>query len=601
MVFHGAYAEVAQVDDIAPDGRTEIRPLATITGENTYGGENPESIEDQVVTHSYEKETTYKITGTTHEVETKTEMAPVIPVVARRELERVRRGRDIIPRDVGMLGYGYGVNRDLASMRRWVNEYPERLRTRNRIETKDTDGKKRVEWLEQDGSPVERNVERERATITDYLSSQFGQSAEYETYLTAVADALGPMDEECRVAVNIPAYMEGKNLYGLLEEYMKQQDRDGNPLNPRLFEINIIINRREGTEPDNSVEVIEEFIKSYMDEHGLKTKPNIRYIDAEFIADNSTVGYARKVITDAVLLRSLRRENQQHSLYIESEDADLMKVDPRVVANLISKFDKNPHLDAVRGVEGRMPEYLKENDLLLMRRNAWEIYLANSRQKPLRDPKSPYWNSFTNRVITGGWNTGYTAEAYAMVGGYENVKSGEDNSIGERISMVRGDGEYPNLETIGSVPTRTESSPRRFINEIIEKKGAYEDFGNKEAEARIRNYSIPELMDEIVDYARITDDNRGTFTAEATMFYGWCRDATPTKRDARDMCDRVLRSVGYRRGDYEYHGDQVVIKNWKNVTRNLDLYRKGFNAAKTPNRKVIIGPWGGQAAAAATA
>jgi hypothetical protein len=40
-------------------------------------------------------------------------------------------------------------------------------------------------------------------------------------------------------------------------------------------------------------------------------RPNVRYVDVEFKPENATVGYARKVLTDAVLARSLARPNQQ--------------------------------------------------------------------------------------------------------------------------------------------------------------------------------------------------------------------------------------------------------------------------------------------------
>lgn len=56
--------------------------------------------------------------------------------------------------------------------------------------------------------------------------------------------------------------------------------------------------------------------------------------------EEANIGFVRKLLTDAVLQRSLDRNNQSQPLYIESEDADLIEVDKRTVFNLISKLDK---------------------------------------------------------------------------------------------------------------------------------------------------------------------------------------------------------------------------------------------------------------------
>ena len=448
----------------------------------------------------------------------------------------------------------------------------------------------RKHWVEADGSPVVRSVERERNTIYNYLNSEFSKNPEYKQKVASVMSSLGAMSDNCRVSVNIPAWMEADSLDRLLSQYIDQTDNKGKALEQSLFEINILVNRKKGTPEDDSVKVIESFIEKYAKRHN-GVRPVVHYANVEMEPEEANIGFVRKLLTDAVLQRSLDRNNQSQPLYIESEDADLIEVDKRTVFNLISKLDKNPHLDAVHGIEGRMPSIIKDNALLLMRRNAWEAFLFNARQKRFRDPRNPNWNSFSNRVITGGWNSGYSAEAYAMIGGYEPARAGEDISIGERISMMRGDGDYPNLETIGSVPTRTESSPRRFIDEIANKKSAYEDFGDDSNEEAIRGVSLSDAMKRIDEYADITEDNKPNFENEAQMYYDWARGSTPTLGDARDVARRIMRSVGYEEGDYVFEGDKIHIINWGNVKRNIEAYRHGFTSAKNPNRKIVIGGW----------
>ena len=578
--FNGAYGEVVSIQDVDTDGITHVTPLATMEGNNSVS-----TISTTVEVLTDKNVPKFQITPPP--IETVVNAAPTVEgfggpaVVLRRPLERLNKKEDPFTYNY----YGYGANRDLRWMRKWVSGMGG-PRTRRQVE--DASGKKH--WVEADNSPVVRSVERERNTIYNYLNSEFSKNPEYKQKVASVMSSLGAMSNNCRVSVNIPAWMEADSLDRLLSQYIDQTDNKGEALEQSLFEINILVNRKKGTPEDNSVKVIESFIEKYAKRHN-GVRPVVHYANVEMEPEEANIGFVRKLLTDAVLQRSLDRNNQSQPLYIESEDADLIEVDKRTVFNLISKLDKNPHLDAVHGIEGRMPSIIKDNALLLMRRNAWEVFLFNARQKRFRDPRNPNWNSFSNRVITGGWNSGYSAEAYAMIGGYEPARAGEDISIGERISMMRGDGDYPNLETIGSVPTRTESSPRRFIDEIANKKSAYEDFGDDSDEEAIRGVSLSDAMKRIDEYADITEDNKPNFENEAQMYYDWARGSTPTLGDARDVARRIMRSVGYEEGDYVFEGDKIRIINWDNVKSNIKAYRRDFTSAKKPNRKMVIGGW----------
>ena len=575
--FNGAYGEVVAIQDVDADGITHVAPLATMEGNNSIS-----TISTTVEVLTDKNVPKFQITPPPIETIVNTTQAvegfggPA--VVLRRPLERLNKKED-------PFRYSYGSHRDLVQMRKWIADMGG-PHTRKQIE--DVSGKKH--WVEADGSPVMRSVEREREIIASYLNDEFSDNPEYERKVATVASSLGSMNNDCRVSVNIPAWMEEGNLSRLLNQYIDQVDNKGDSLDRSLFEINILVNRRKGTPEDKSVKVIENFIEEYTRRYD-GVRPVVHYANVEMEPEEANIGFVRKLLTDAVLQRSLDRDNQLQPLYIESEDADLIEVDKRTVFNLISKLDKNPHLDAVHGIEGRMPSIIKDNALLLMRRNAWETFLFNVRQKRFRNPRNPNWNSFSNRVITGGWNSGYSAEAYAMIGGYEPARAGEDISIGERISMMRGDGDYPNLETIGSVPTRTESSPRRFIDEIANKKSAYEDFGDDGNEEAIRGVQLSDAMKRIDEYADITEDNKPTFENEAQMYYDWARGSTFTLGDARDVARRIMRSVGYEEGDYVFEGDKIHIINWDNVKRNVEAYRHGFTLAKNPNRKIVIRGW----------
>lgn len=577
MEFNGAYGEVVSVQDVDSDGITHVAPMATMEGNNSITT-IPTPVEVPTSHISYETKMTFPPMEVSKPNVVEGFGLPLPWIVTRKPLERLNKKEDPFTYNY----YGYGENRDLQWMRKWVSGMGG-PRTRRQVE--DASGKKH--WVEADGSPVVRSVERERNTIYNYLNSEFSKNPEYKQKVASVMSSLGAMSDNCRVSVNIPAYMEVDNLDRLLSQYIDQTDNKGEALEQSLFEINILVNRKKGTPEDNSVKVIESFIEKYAKSHN-GVRPVVHYANVELDPEDANVGFARKLLTDAVLQRSLDRNNQSQSLYIESEDADLIEVDKRTVFNLISKLDKNPHLDVVRGVEGRMTSMIRDNALLLTRRMAMETFLYNVGQEPFRNPKSPTWNSFCNRKITGGWNCGYSAEAYAMIGGYESVRAGEDLAIGEKVSMMRGDGDYPNLETVGRVPTLTESSPRRFIQSIATGKDPYGNFGETGVEDSIRKMSLQEAMESIKQYADITEANKSVFEDDIQGWYSWAQGATPTLEDAKMVTERVMRSMGFRNGDYVFNGKEIRVIDWSNIKRNIDDFRN-MDPSKVKRARIIQG------------
>lgn len=78
------------------------------------------------------------------------------------------------------------------------------------------------------------------------------------------------MNPSCRISVCIPAYRESSLLRNTLENYtIHQVTSDRKPLNPELFEINILINspHRNSVRDIVMLEVIEEFCADYPQYH----------------------------------------------------------------------------------------------------------------------------------------------------------------------------------------------------------------------------------------------------------------------------------------------------------------------------------------------
>lgn len=577
VTYNGKYMEAVEVANTDDVGVTHVRPLATVEGAAS------DSIPDTRVEIENHPSSIYTLDYEAPPTERLVDIPPVVPIYSRSGLEVLRgkartsvRGPESSPS-----GFYYGVGPE--DLQQWMEQNQARVRTRTREKV---DGS--YIWREADGSEVKRDTDRERAVIGNYLDSIRNSDPTYFSYLEKLLNerTMNAMDNDCRVSVNIPAWMEEKNIYKLLEMYVNQTDKNGNPIPASQFEINVIVNRKTGSVPDNTVGEIERFLR----ESGAAGRGyKINYIDVEFDPPLNNVGHARHVLTDLNLLRSLNRPAQAESLYIESEDADIMRLDEHTVFNIIDKMDRNPHLDAVRGMQDRNPDILKQNDYLFVSRRLWDFTEALARSQEYRpENNNEKWNPMFNRIFTGGWNTAYTAEAYALIGGYDSsMVMGEDSMIGQRISAIRGDGKTHNTHTVGNVYSRTDSSPRRFIGEVMTGRGAYSsDFNDEKLNKLIREASIDELMDKIKDFSRIDASNDRQFKDLLSGYYDFAKDFTPNESAAKSMFKRIMVFIGVDADDYEFvsnaDGEWVTIKDLSGLKQRLDDYRAKHPAPAIP-------------------
>ncbi|OGG02551.1 hypothetical protein A2Z33_02030 [Candidatus Gottesmanbacteria bacterium RBG_16_52_11] len=466
-----------------------------------------------------------------------------------------------------------------------------------------------TEWLKKiDRMPpiippeTERSVSREQERIRKYLDAQ---PEAHRKAVERITYELPPMHPDARVAVMIPVYHEEKNIYHTLSEWAKQTDADGKPLNHNLYEINVLVNREEDLSDDGSLGEVDRFRR---DNPGVRV--NVAY--TLFPKGQGGVGPARKLIADTLLNRSVRRgDTQTGQLYLESEDADLLSIDTKAVYNLISKFDANPGTDALRGKQDLAPEILKEHDYLFVERRVERFSEYLLRDKRLRPEVNPDADSRWNTVVLGGWNSAFTAESYAMIGGYQPIRIGEDVDIGSRISIMRGkanpDGSVtPNTMVIDTVRNIGQSNPRRFIYALETKRHAYHTFGDREIDQKVRDIDPAEFLRRMEYGNQITYENKALFESVLTENVRWIRDVVknPELRDRltgrlmlflgfskyRDVTGpdgQVTRKNGPLSGkaeegwkpDYHIESDsKVVIDNIENIKNALENYRQRTSA-----------------------
>lgn len=386
-----------------------------------------------------------------------------------------------------------------------------------------------------------RDVNREQKRIKAYIDSlPPHEKARLESFI----ETLAPMENNCRIAITIPAYHEEKGIYDTLIEWGNQVDKKGEKLDPRSYEINIVVNREEDKEADETLNEVLRFKEQ---------NPSLRVnvVDMVFPKGEGGVGAARKLITDLTLLRSLKRgDKQEGALYLETEDADLLEIDRRAIYNLITKFDQKPNIDGLRGKQDLAPEVLKEHDFLFFDRRAERFTEYLLRDHRLRPDKNPYASQPWNGVILGGWNCAYTAEAYALIGGYQPVRVGEDVDIGYRISVLRGEkmpsgAVLPNTRAIDTVRNIGQSNPRRFVYSLVTGKHAYHTFGEHEIDEAIRHNDPKTVMQNATEGYRITEDNKKMFEKVLTDTRSMVQDAVKDPLMQQKLFSRLMTVLGF--------------------------------------------------------
>lgn len=446
---------------------------------------------------------------------------------------------------------------------------------------------------------TERNSAREQERIKTYLDTL---PPEDKSAVKEFSSHLPEMDPNCRIIISMPAFHEERGIYHTLEQWANQVDKEGKPIDKSIYEIDIAVNREEGTAPDRTMDEIKRFQTEHPDVH-------VNVIDVIFPKGQGGVGAARKIVTDVALQRSVNRGTKQTApLYIESEDADLMEIDTRAISNLIDKFDRNPSIDALRGKQDLEPQILKENDYLFFERRVERFSEYLLRDSRLRPDINPDAESRWNTVVLGGWNSAFTAEAYALIGGYQKVKIGEDVDIGSRISLMRGSVDEkgnitPNTRVIDTVRNVGQSNPRRFIYALITGKHAYHTFGDKAIDEAIRSKDPIEILRDVNYGSRITEENKDLFEEALTKNLTWLHSVVKDPEMQKKLTGRLMTSLGFSKyketvnpdgsvvringmlsekesegWKLDYHieaNGYVVIDNIGNIANALEAYRQG--------------------------
>jgi predicted dehydrogenase len=416
------------------------------------------------------------------------------------------------------------------------------------------------------------------AGVAKYLACQ---PENYRGLVERITETLPPMEARCRVSVLVPARNEAANLPRLLDLLDDQRDVDGRTLTRSAFEVVVLINRLQDESDDGSRDAIARWSQS----RSRRYEPRvIEYVHPP--DELAPLTLARKLLADVAVLRSAQRVPAR-PVYLASEDADLLWIDPCQLDVMVRTLDSHPILDAVRGQQDRCPWLMCRFPLLFLMRRSWNFAEAKAASPSFWPRRNPASNFNWNRIVTSGWNTAVRAEAYLSVGGYtRDRRFEEDMDLGEKISVWRGQydqGRFiPYVEAVGRIPTRSEGSPRRWLYQLAtglypySPDNGYANFFAPEHEHAVKKLTVDELAAE-AGADRLDPETVGPLLSRDYQFLLEC---TPSRAEGERAYASVLAALGFRQSDFSLGRDHVVVKTLDGPVARIRSYASAWSTVE---------------------
>jgi len=429
-VFLGDHAEVSQMmGKTNQEGAEWIRVLATHSGEQA-----------PVVPPPAER-----IPIPIFEIPPQTDLPPVIPILGRRPMERMK-GPEVVP----LIPYYAGYEKIIS---------PEQKKF----------------YLERFSDNLRKNPEvvldfKEEANL--YLKKEKEKNSAYYKDLQEILKQPGmaePMHDNCRVAVCIPVYDlgEGKIIEHALDQYRKQIKNGSvkadefelilflNHPKDKLEAMEIKMGAEERVQTGNPEAYdTEEVIKQYRVKY---PELKIRVMKKEF-PERPKWGWIIKYDYDAALMRARERKNaSDEDIVILTNDVDARDMSDKYLKELISDFDQNKRefeAGESRKIDGIVGRIDHDEETYKM----WPNFFVATRFDQFLDAQvrrgfgkedidftEGSFYSYSARgkkgekhVITQGRNTAIRGSVYSAIGGANTeTDAGADTELGRMVTLGR--------------------------------------------------------------------------------------------------------------------------------------------------------------------
>jgi hypothetical protein len=343
-----------------------------------------------------------------------------------------------------------------------------------------------------------------------------GMEASWLRLVVRQSDELPPLSPRTRVLVLIPARFEARRIEGALNAIFNES-KGLRERFPNILETVVLNNWFKGEFSDDTARIVEEWA---LQNTGLR----VHCVEIEWPSvDGSTITACRRLLADVALFRAMRRPYSDGPLYLVSEDADVEWIETNRTSRMLSLFDQDARIDAIRGIQHRSPKAVAENHLLMLDRVSWFFAEQLMSQTHLWPDQWERANFYWNRVVTGGWNTAFSASSYAEIRGYTpDVPIFEDMDIGQRISVLRGRWKgrrfIPNMSTVARCGATAHSSAARAALALGNDKHLYSHGGDLRsfyavdaADDPIRSSNARQALDAISSYRRLNPESEERF------------------------------------------------------------------------------------------
>jgi ribosomal protein S18 len=518
-VFTGRFAEVAQSVGMAEDGAEQVRILGT------HVGAGQSAIETPPVSH-----VRLDVPAAASDLIP----PPFLPFVPRTPLERGIYGPKT-PKGAPILSpvqfnYYYG-----GPMTEEQREAYRRQRSPALRENPDA----RLD---------------PRKEIDGYLSRQ---EKPHLQQAQALAYSVEPMKPSCELSICIPVagHQEEENIERTLSSYLNQS------ADPDTFELMLFVNQPDSDNegrtvaPDRTMARILEFKRSH-------PELNIRIMHAVLPRENARIGYIRKLLTDANLVRMRERGGTQDTVIV-SNDADTKGVAPEYTSNFLEKLEQDGSTDALMGQLDWDPEAYIRNPLVHIGTRLFQYIDMQNRRSGMN-------------IASSGANFAFKASTYAAIGGYDSEsRLAEDVDLGRRIKAARtGARSHTPIAYGGAKVSRLYTSSRRAeravrdgLSPVEQWNQGFSAFDDEVRKTRWEDTGEPIDYDNPVVLSRLVTELETVINRTLAAASNW--------QDRESFTENVRRSLGWLGIKFEPAGETGIrITDASRLIAGLEKYQK---------------------------
>lgn len=400
-VFTGAYAEAVQTTGADADGVTHMRPLATLVGNRSQT-----SVMDQVTTTTTEHHAQYTITTNGYDttINNFTEVAPVIPLTARRPLERNRTENT-----EGM--YGYNAEGWESQRRRWSDTRMPELQQNPNAHIQTGEALNFYENQQRDN--------RGQAYV-DEIDRRIDSSAE----LQAINDTTRAM-----IVMPVAAVAESENIYRALSFYDLQ---DEEAKKQTVITLNLNWTQAAENDPDLRAKVDQTLAEV---ERARQDFPDLQIASFTTIFDDRPVyGEVIKSLYDTAAFAVQRAErtgaiDPDQDILLITNDADPLGMHRHYLKNYIEAVEEHKDSDAFIGTIRWDTESARD----------YPGYHVSQLFMQAMNIATTRTTQHSIAPTTIGPNSAFRVSMYAAVGGCDaEMGVGADSDLGRRVLAARG-------------------------------------------------------------------------------------------------------------------------------------------------------------------